>query len=480
MLFADRSVTIVSGHSVLPAHILMCAAFLVYAYFTLKRCYLAKQFSIHCPYPNTHSRVAKADDPGAPKSIRRIWQEIRTLAKESRADLVDMSLYISRHRGLVIVAAAGFIPVVLLVYGRVQPCWEGRLWDITFLIGFLSLAALVLVTILRLISGWRKVEKMLKLIALVPMVGAFDRLPRKTATLFGGYLFTRRPRRSHLNIPSHIFRQLQEESAKDPAKKGSVGSLISVSTSVSTDSIAGAPSAFVAGVYLPPESSDGIEPSVQNGEADKEFLERLPQETWETVNQEGPTDREYPRDPINKQMAAARRVLVQLERYWPSHTLADAFGEQTGTTASDKEGDDKKATMPSWVQKAEDFIAIQVIMFLSQYFILLRTTAYCMVWVSVLLFLAATAYPFEPEELLLYLLLGLFGTVIVATLWILIRINKTEIVSRITRSTPNKFDLNWTFMQAALQLVGPIAILALAQISGRLRIIVEPLLEVIR
>ena len=73
------------------------------------------------------------------------------------------------------------------------------------------LAILVLLMLLRFIAGWKGLERILKLMALVPMVRAFDRLPRKTAALFGGYFFTRRPRVSHLEIPAHILRQLQYE-----------------------------------------------------------------------------------------------------------------------------------------------------------------------------------------------------------------------------------------------------------------------------
>jgi len=82
--------------------------------------------------------------------------------------------------------------------------------------------------------------------------------------------------------------------------------------------------------------------------------------------------------------------------------------------------------------------------------------------------------------LILYLLLGLLGAVVVAILWVFIRVNRSEIVSRITQSTPNKFEFNLRFVQAVVQFVGPIAIVTVAQLSGRLRAIVEPLLEVIR
>ena len=78
------------------------------------------------------------------------------------------------------------------------------------------------------------------------------------------------------------------------------------------------------------------------------------------------------------------------------------------------------------------------------------------------------------------LLPGFLGGISGVVLWVLIQTNKNEVISRITRSTPNQFQLNWAFVQALLHLLGPIAIVVAAQLSGRLRSIVAPLLDVIR
>ena len=94
--------------------------------------------------------------------------------------------------------------------------------------------------------------------------------------------------------------------------------------------------------------------------------------------------------------------------------------------------------------------------------------------------MAATMYPFQPEPLILYLVLALLGVAAGSVLWVLVQVNKNEVISRITRSTPNKFDLNWTFIGAALQIVLPIAIIVAAQVSGRLRTILDPLLDMFR
>jgi hypothetical protein len=136
--------------------------------------------------------------------------------------------------------------------------------------------------------------------------------------------------------------------------------------------------------------------------------------------------------------------------------------------------------MPGWVRTAEDFVAVQAIVYLSQFFIQLRYLAAGVVWPSVLLLLAASAYPFQPERLILEMILALMLAVAGSILWVLVRFNKNEILSRITRSTPNRFELNWQFVGNALLAIGPIALVLVARFSGRLRTLFEPLLEVMR
>jgi uncharacterized protein YhhL (DUF1145 family) len=129
---------------------------------------------------------------------------------------------------------------------------------------------------------------------------------------------------------------------------------------------------------------------------------------------------------------------------------------------------------------AEDFLAIQTIVFLSQFFMMLRRLALSLVWGAALLLLAAASYPFQPEAIILYVLFGLLILVGGAILWVLIQMNRNEIISRITRSTPNKFDFNLDFVLGFAQYVGPILILMIAQLSGGLRRIIEPFLELVR
>jgi hypothetical protein len=216
---------------------------------------------------------------------------------------------------------------------------------------------------------------------------------------------------------------------------------------------------------------------------------KLDAESWDFLAGNCQTDldgNEYPKGPLNHLSEWSRLLVRYLAERWPQHTVADAFGEQVQPSQKEKKTSEKEKenaeqpAMPDWVEKAEDVVAIQVITFLSQYFVLLRTMAQSMVIMSVLLFLAATLYPFEPELPILYSLLGLVLLVTVDILVVLVKVNRNEIVSRITQTTPHKFDLNWSFVVATLQVIAPTAIVVAAHMSGRLRTLLDPLIDMIR
>jgi len=538
--------------------LLLAAAFFLYGFLALKRDYLAAHFRVECPYPPLADTAA----PNSP--VARICGKINELATQVRDDMTDFPGYCARHSSLLNVGALILIGSAALIVAhrlRIHSTREGRFWDVLFFTWFLMLAILVLLMVLRFIAGWKGLERILKLMALVPMVRAFDRLPRKTAALFGGYFFTRRPRVSHLEIPAHILRQLQYEAYETwrsaaaatapaatpvaptpvlpatPARPAPTTVLPTASIATAA-AIAPAPTApelvlaaaptagqpdeqpangpqtqAVPASALPALTSStpmvplltgpttAAQPAGQasNGaqlQTNGSLKSQMP--TYDAVPEEiakrlstGPfdfmptaaapePDRPYPADQINNFSFEAQQLIGNLQPYWPWHTVADAFGEQVRAPEPEKKDRDDTSAMPAWVEKAEDFVAIQAIVFLSQYFILLRTTVLGMVWVTVMLLLAATAYVFQPERLILYLLLGLLSAVVGVILWVLIRVNKNEIISRITQSTPNRFELNWSFALAIIQFIGPIAIIVIAHFSGRLRTVIDPFMKMPR
>src|SRR5207249_2920903 len=117
---------------------------------------------------------------------------------------------------------------------------------------------------------------------------------------------------------------------------------------------------------------------------------------------------EYPSKQFNTFSADARQFVRALANVWPHHPVSTAYGQDTpavvesqlqhsspnpsGQGAPDR-GEKQPGGEPGegeriWVRTAEDFVAIQTIVFLSQFFIQLRYLALGIIWPSVLLLLA--------------------------------------------------------------------------------------------
>jgi hypothetical protein len=133
-----------------------------------------------------------------------------------------------------------------------------------------------------------------------------------------------------------------------------------------------------------------------------------------------------------------------------------------------------------WVDLAEEFVATQVVTYISQYFVRMRSMAWSMLVCSVLLLLAATSYPFQPVRLILYTMLGLIGAVVIGIVYVLVAVNRDELVSRISGTTPNRFSLDSGFLNSIVTYILPALGVVALQISGAFRFILEPILRAFR
>jgi hypothetical protein len=94
--------------------------------------------------------------------------------------------------------------------------------------------------------------------------------------------------------------------------------------------------------------------------------------------------------------------------------------------------------------------------------------------------LAATSYPFHPEKLLLIGLIALSGAGMAGVLYVLIEMNRDEVVSRVTKTTPGKFSFDSGFLGSFFTYIVPAAGVLVAQLSGSFRWVLEPLLRVMK
>ncbi len=97
--------------------------------------------------------------------------------------------------------------------------------------------------------------------------------------------------------------------------------------------------------------------------------------------------------------------------------------------------------------------------------------------------LAATVYPFFPQHELL-LVLTLLGGLVAAGIGVfLVQLNRDELISRVTRTAPNRFTPDLAFFQGAVTYVLPILAAVTFQfpfVTSSFRSLFDPLFHIIR
>jgi hypothetical protein len=173
---------------------------------------------------------------------------------------------------------------------------------------------------------------------------------------------------------------------------------------------------------------------------------------------------------------------------WPAHSLKEAFAAQEDAEAREGALANYLSALPKdhplreWACMVEDFLAIEVVRYVSQFFAHLRNLMVGITLSSLLLVLAATLYPFHPQARLLLGLVALTGTAAVAMIVWLVQMNRDELVSRIVQSTPNRFTPDLAFVQSTATYVLPIVAVLVMQfpsVGAAIRNVLDPLLHTI-
>jgi hypothetical protein len=416
-LFFIRAVDLSTGLSPMTPLFLVCAGFAGWGFFQLKRTHISERFHVPTPYPPT-------------ESFQRIHAADRAVRNEVAHEAI--ALQHSKPIGVAIVALVAF---GVAVWMQSLPTVEGWAWDLLFFAGFAGLYFLSVTTLIRLFFMWSRVKGMLDAIAAQPMMRAFGRLPTKVTEVFGRYLFTKRPHLSHLQVPAHQLRLLVEAVAKDPNA---------------------------------PESLRGFEKTADEIEAI--LAEQL------AAGRRPGAARRAERAVRERLTVVAGACLTELAPRGKNLAVDDAFGGG--------QGKEEKAASTSgeaaWIPLAESVAATQVVIYVSQFFVQLRNLVWAAIVTSSLLLLAATSYPFHPEKLLLVGLIALSAAGMAGVLYVLIDMNRDEVVSRVTRTTPGSFSLNSGFLGSFMTYIVPVAGVLTAQLSGSFRWLLEPLLRVMK
>jgi hypothetical protein len=176
-------------------------------------------------------------------------------------------------------------------------------------------------------------------------------------------------------------------------------------------------------------------------------------------------------DPALSNSEQAAEFLNVLRPGWTARTGDEILGRSVPP--------DPAAAKPT-LDPREEFAAVVIVQYVSQFLIPLRALTLALTVAAPLLLLAAASYPFQPERPLLYALMALLAAVVAGILYVLYDLNKNELVSRITKTTPNRFTPDRGFLMSVGTYVLPVLGVAALYLVGTFRVVLEPLLSALR
>jgi hypothetical protein len=128
-------------------------------------------------------------------------------------------------------------------------------------------------------------------------------------------------------------------------------------------------------------------------------------------------------------------------------------------------------------------VALEVTIYLRQFFVHLRNLILFLTLAPLLMLLAVTSYPFQPQRLWLLLTATLIGVGTASVIWIVIQMERNEVVSHILSTTPNKLNFHWHFLGHILVYAAPllgVVIAASSDASDLVHSLLDPLIQMLR
>jgi hypothetical protein len=342
--------------------------------------------------------------------------------------------------------------IVVLVFGQIWSRWtrtiEGWPFDNLMYFGMFFSTLMTVYVAFHFYEVWIRLRELLKEVAKLPLARAFYRLPATVRTIVDGALYANRPGHSALDLSRQQFDLLDQKLPLDrlrqvlPAQeKESLHILVSV---------------LRAGTI--PDATTNLSFARINGVEDSL------------------------RD-------AFGACLHLLHFFWQSRTFQQKYAVPTDTAGGAPARSDVAAgaadtadPLQEWIACAEEYVAIVITRYLSQFFAHLRNLLNAMVLCAFLLLLIITLYPFHPGTLMLIYAITLLGADAAVAVWVLVAINRDEVMSHLAGSTPNRFTPDLTFLREIVQYVVPVLGLMMVQfpaVSSFVRSVLDPLLRAV-
>jgi hypothetical protein len=408
-LALDRGAHLLGGISPIVPVSCLGAAILWWTYLELKRIHSYPLLRREADLISLRGIVLPADFPWR-RVIPRLNARFRLCV-----DLLEypITILVSKNLPVAGVVLSTVVGLVVFVWGVVWPRFiptpEGKRFDLLIVAGVMCYLLLLLYSQVRYIWLWKSLLQLFRQISLLPMAGAFDRIPPRVAAKFGRFLRTSLQDDIDLEIPLQQCRLV------------------------------------LAQVSATGEDSGLVQQPLRAAAAGHSVRSEL--ERFEVVSD------------------ACVRPVVELA--WPRRSVEAAYGGSiagaaspvappaAGQTESTGEGDLDPATA-RWLAAAEDLLALRIVYLVSQFAGPLRSMSSQLIYGPILLLLAVAWYPFHPLQLLTIVIWAFILGGVLATLMVLVQIERNDFVSKVARTAPNSFKLDQTFIINLLPYAVPV------------------------
>ena len=332
-------------------------------------------------------------------------------------------------------------------------------WTTLLMVTIWLLGVSVLLTLGRFVAVWLATATILREVATWPMMQAFDRIPRQYARSFGRYLDQARPTVRVLAVPVQqwavVAKGYESGGAALSAGRSDSGwpgpDRFAVAILTGKNAPAPAPS-------FPKEESatlaihKAFEDDVKKEDSDPTFsLHKSP--TWTGLRN------------------AARACIELLEPVWEARLASAGYGEVAPVVeapgAAKAGGGPPPAAaaggLDRWVRSAEDLVALEIVAYVGQCNVHLKNLAWYLALAPILLLVAVSSYPIQPQRFLQVCLMALLLAVAGCVVGVYVAMERNELLSRISKTRANRVEFDGTFLTNVLAFVVPLVGVVLAQ-----------------
>jgi hypothetical protein len=448
-LYLERAFNFASGVSPLLPLLFVCLALSSWAYFQLRGTWLLDHFFIPCPLPADGHGPRPISGHTRFLSKTRMFQEGCSLHEKLIKSTNGLGCFVAHHRLPVVILVGVTVFLGYKLHELYLPLLEGSGWGVFLFWALMIVLFLIYLNLVRLLVVWNGVKSLLNDLSLIPMMRAFDHLPARVSSVFGGYVLTQGPCPGQPRIPVQQARLLRHETEQLIGTASFTGWEKPLD-----DEQVGAGVLAQAHVL-----KDDLDVLLRQAEGNERTTEPIP---------------EWLRNQLSRVAGHCLRILPW---FWQMSSVDDAFGTDATSRPEATVSDRRRDRFDDWIQAAEALVATQIVIYLSQFFFQLRNLVWSVTCCSSLLLISATSYPFQPERLMLWMVMGTVAAVLGSIIYVLVRANYDDLLSRITRTTPNRFTFDSGFLSSFFLYVVPTLSILVIQLSGAFRFVLEPILR---